>query len=68
VGTKIGSPLLKTKTTAASAPGHVPSESEIAARAYETFLSRGASDDWLQAERELTTGIADTTMARTANA
>ena len=71
--TKVASSLLKTKTTAASAPGHVPSESEIAARAYEIFLSHGASDgqdldDWLQAERELTTGIAATTMARAANA
>jgi hypothetical protein len=62
---KAASTLLKTETTAASARGHVPTESEIAARAYEIFLSRGASDgqdldDWLQAERELTTGIADT--------
>jgi hypothetical protein len=71
--TKTASTLLKTKATSASAPGHVPSESEIAARAYEIFLSRGAADgqeldDWLQAERELTTRIADTTMARTASA
>ena len=71
--TQAASTLLKTKTTAASALGHIPSESEIAARAYEIFQSRGAADgqdldDWLQAERELTTGIADTTMARTASA
>jgi hypothetical protein len=57
--TNTASTLLKTKITAALAPRHVPSNSEIAARAYEVFLSRGASDghaldNWLQAERELT--------------
>ena len=71
--TTAASTLLKTKTTAPSAAGHVPSESEIAARAYEIFLTRGASDgqnldDWLQAERELITGIPDTTMVRAASA
>jgi hypothetical protein len=70
---KTASTLLKTKTTAASVPSHVPSEQEIAARAYEVFLSRGASDghdldDWLQAERELTAGIAGATKTRTASA
>ena len=71
--TKTASTLLKTKTTTASAPGHVPGKLEIAARAYEIFLSRDASDghdldDWLQAEQELTAGIAGTTKARTASA
>jgi hypothetical protein len=63
--TKTASTLPKTKTITALAPRHVPSKSEIAARAYEIFFSRGASDghaldDWLQAERELTAGIAST--------
>jgi hypothetical protein len=71
--TETASILLGTKTTAASAPSRVPSEPEIAARAYEIFLSRGPSDgydldDWLQAERELTAGIAETKKARTATA
>lgn len=61
------------KTTAAPASGHVPSEQDIAARAYEIFLSHGASDghdldDWLQAERELGAEITDTTKARSARA
>lgn len=39
------------------------SEQEIAARAYEIFLKRGAShghdlDDWLEAERELAAATA----------
>ena len=56
-----------------TASGSLPSEQEIAARAYEIFLSRGAShghdlDDWLQAEQELTAEIADTTKARSARA
>jgi hypothetical protein len=39
---------------------HSVSEQEIRARAYETYLRRGAQpgyelEDWLQAERELTT-------------
>jgi hypothetical protein len=38
-----------------------PSEEEIAVRAYHIYLERGdaegnPSDDWLQAERELTEG------------
>ena len=49
MGTKITTPL-------------TISERKIAARAYEIFLSRGAShghdlDDWLQAERELTFAV-----------
>ena len=49
---------MDTKTTTPLAV----SESEIAARAYEIFLNRGAShghdlDDWLQAERELTFAV-----------
>ena len=64
---------VSTKTSAALAPSHVPNEQEIAARAYEIFLSHGASDghdldDWLQAERELGAEIADTTKARSAKA
>jgi hypothetical protein len=71
--TKTASTLLKTKTTTASAPSLAPAKSEIAARAYEIFLSRGASDgheldDWLQAERELAAGIVGTTKARAASA
>jgi hypothetical protein len=71
--TKTTSTLLKTKTTVASAPSHVPSEQEIAARAYEIFLSRDASEghdleDWLQAERELTERIAGTSKTRAASA
>jgi hypothetical protein len=39
----------------------IPSSEEIAIRAYEIFQSRGGADgadldDWLQAERELTSG------------
>ena len=38
---------------------HTPAPAEIAARAYEIYLWRGATDghaleDWLEAERELT--------------
>lgn len=56
-----------------TASGSLPSEQEIAVRAYEIFLSRGAShghyqDDWLQAEQELTAEIADKTKARSAGA
>ena len=61
------------QTPGASHPGAVPSEQEIAARAYEIFLSRGATDgsdldDWLQAERELTAKINETPKTRTATA
>jgi Protein of unknown function (DUF2934) len=40
-------------------------EQEIARRAYELYLSRGREDggdldDWLQAERELRTGLSST--------
>lgn len=71
--TQTNTMLLETKTTGASALSHVPSGPEIAARAYEIFLSRGASDghdldDWLQAERELTAEFANRTMALTASA
>ena len=39
-------------------PGTIPTEEEIAHRAYEIFLQRGGEhgndiEDWLQAEREL---------------
>lgn len=41
-----------------SSKRHYPTNEEIAARAYELFLGRGASDgldveDWLRAEKEL---------------
>jgi hypothetical protein len=59
--------------TSTSTPGHARSEREIAARAYEIFLARGATDgsdldDWLQAEAELAAGSASTTKVRAANA
>jgi Protein of unknown function (DUF2934) len=59
--------------SSATTPSNAPSEREIAARAYEIFLGRGATDgsdldDWLQAERELAVGIANTTKARAAKA
>jgi Protein of unknown function (DUF2934) len=59
--------------TSTSTPVHVRSEREIAARAYEIFLARGATDgsdldDWLQAEAELAVGSASTTKVRAANA
>jgi hypothetical protein len=51
-------------TVSQSAPAAVTvSETEIARRAFEVFCARGgqpgrALDDWLQAERELTAGVA----------
>ena len=71
--TKTASTSIKTKTTPALVPNHAPSEQEIAARAYEIFLSHDASDghdldDWLQAERELTAEIAGTIKTRAASA
>jgi Protein of unknown function (DUF2934) len=46
------------KSGASSGSRGGPSEEQVAARAYELFLMRGAShgcdvEDWLQAEREL---------------
>ena len=62
-----------TQTPSASHPGAAPSEQEIATRAYEIFLSRGATDgadldDWLQAERELTAKMNETPKARSTTA
>jgi len=62
-----------TQTPSASHPGPAPSEQEIAARAYEIFLGRGATDggdldDWLQAERELTAKSNETPKVRSATA
>jgi hypothetical protein len=59
--------------TSSSTRGHSRSEREIAARAYEIFPARGATDgsdldDWLQAEGELAAGSASTTKVRAANA
>jgi hypothetical protein len=64
---------LDMQRTSTSAPGHARSEREIAARAYEIFLARGATDgsdldDWLQAEAELAAGSAGTTKVRAAKA
>jgi len=61
------------QTPSASYPGSAPTEQEIAARAYEIFLSRGATDgsdldDWLQAERELTAKMNETPKARSTTA
>ena len=48
---------------------HTPAPAEIAARAYEIYLWRGATDghaleDWLEAERQLTgAGTAETAAA-----
>ena len=49
-------PALKTKKSAAKLK---PTQDQVAARAYEIYLERGATpgdpmQDWLQAERELT--------------
>jgi Protein of unknown function (DUF2934) len=51
-------PAPKAKKTAT--PKSRPAQDQIAARAYEIYLERGATpgdpmQDWLQAERELTT-------------
>lgn len=45
----------------ATKPANRPSHEQIAKRAFELFLARGGQhgrhvDDWVQAERELTTG------------
>jgi hypothetical protein len=45
-------------TIGSSPKRHLPTKEDIAGRAYELFLLRGAGhgadvDDWLQAEREL---------------
>ena len=49
-------------TTVTNVNKKVPTEQEIAARAYELYLKRGgengsALDDWLAAEEELTESI-----------
>jgi hypothetical protein len=48
------------KAKKAAAPKARPTQDQIAARAYEIYLERGATpgdpmQDWLRAERELTT-------------
>ncbi|ATB27436.1 DUF2934 domain-containing protein [Melittangium boletus] len=50
-----------TSVSAAPAVRHGPTNEQIAARAYELFLSRGGAhghhdEDWLQAERDLKLG------------
>ena len=54
---------------AGGAANHRPSDEEIAARAYEIFIARGATsvndlDDWLQAERELLERNRDSALMR----
>lgn len=49
---------IATLENSSPAANHRPTQEEIAARAHEIFLERGAStghdlDDWLQAESEL---------------
>jgi hypothetical protein len=56
-GKKSRSPL-KSRSATQSAMSSTVSHDQIAMRAYEIFLSRGAADgsdfdDWLQAEREV---------------
>jgi hypothetical protein len=46
------------RATSATKPKPTPTHDEVAKRAYERFLARGATDgrageDWLEAEREL---------------
>lgn len=53
------SQVLPNTDTKSSAPNQRPSQDEIAIRAHEKYLERGAIeghdfDDWLQAELELT--------------
>jgi Protein of unknown function (DUF2934) len=55
-------------TTELTAAQNAPTQEEIAVRAYEIYLERGAEqgsdvDDWLQAERELTE-LRETTQRR----
>jgi hypothetical protein len=50
-----------TATTATAASTQGPTHEQIARRAYELYLARGATDghaeqDWMQAERELKLG------------
>jgi hypothetical protein len=60
-GVKTSAPMVKaasSKKSAAVAAQHEPTHEEIAARAYELYLSRGSLDgyseeDWLMAEAEL---------------
>lgn len=54
-------PVTSDAEEATSLPRARPTEEEIAMRAYHIYLERGGaegnpSDDWLQAERELTEG------------
>ena len=51
-----------------SCTNHRPTAEQIAMRAYELFLARGATpgndmEDWLQAERELTQKMRDSALA-----
>jgi len=55
------SPTTEEATKTTESPRARPTEEEIALRAYHIYLQRGEaegnpSDDWLQAERELTEG------------
>ena len=60
-GTSNPSPTTPEADKASESTGARPTEEEIAVRAYHIYLDRGdaegnPSDDWLQAERELTEG------------
>jgi hypothetical protein len=60
-GDPVPPPEAASVADAASGPPGPPSLDEIAKRAYDLFLSRGASHgddlaDWFQAERDLTNG------------
>lgn len=55
------SPTTPEAIEATESPRTPPTEEEIAVRAYHIYLERGeaegsSTDDWLQAERELTEG------------
>lgn len=57
----IQSPTIPPASEALESPRTRPTEEEIAVRAYHIYLERGGvggnpTDDWLQAERELTQG------------
>jgi hypothetical protein len=60
-GTSNPSPTTPEANKTRESPRARPTEEEIAVRAYHIYLERGdaegnTSDDWLQAERELTQG------------
>jgi len=55
-------PTIEDANEPTESPKLLPTEEEIAVRAYHIYLERGdaegsSTDDWLQAERELTEGL-----------